>query len=1619
MGSFFSQKNNKLLVISVLMIGLLALVGCSDDDGSPTYNVSGKVIKADGTGVEGIKLNAGNKVAETDAEGKWSFTRVKEGVEITPVAGEAQSATFFEPEAYEVKSNQEDVEFTMTGVTGATYVEGIEYKEDIDETLFIISFDRDIREADARKDLKEAITVEGLDGGFSVNLLANEEAATFLDSLNVTNTDDGDDDTDYLEDKVLIIRINGRVANELKVIIEKDTFVNYDEDGEKGSKLGAIETAKLGLSADNSLETIQEAMEGDGVEEITTVVSDIDNKAKTVYVLLNDDKLPAVELPTVEQVYSSLSPVDAGAEVISISEREDNTSLYRVNENDLVVVRAENGKTTEYKIEIDPMYKDNTVESRVNVDGNKYYTVDNTANVISSGTVTISYNGKFDISKLDYDNDYKDVMFVEKDYDDEFSADKADDIKDLVPGNEYKLVVRSAIGTVRIYDIETAEPSDNTNLISDDIRELAIDNEAKTVVVNTNAAGVAFDTVFAPEDNAILPSEAIVDDATVTITAADGITTADYKVDVVPAITDAVIDDDVANEINLTFSEEVGLSDKSGFTVKVNDTEIAIKSMHNNSEGNGEEYATLVLAEDVKELQTVTISYDGSGDINADADNDPLFAHVNYPVTNNVDAPDFADAIVRDNNPYSLEIEFDMDLDPLVDEDYEDIDASDNFTVMVNGTEVEIKAVTRDDIDTSSSGQDTITLTLVQKILEDDDITVSYTPLEEYEFIRDIAEDQTVGFENQGVANAVNAPDYEMIPVAVTDNRNDMSLIDDTITADQDAVLVELDSNVTIDGDANKVAEQFTVYLNDKAYIPSDIDVSTDGTLIQLTIDTRILEGEKIEVAYTPGNNVYNDQDVLEDGYNNVARSFAAGSGDFSTKGKSVPNRIEVPELETATIFDGAADKLVLDFNANVELYNVIAADPNAFTVNSSQGEINVIDVTAGTDADQIVLTLEEAVDENAKINDITVTYDPQFRSDSPVTTDLIVDSTADDLYNRVLPFIDEVVDNRVKVPTELINAIVIEGDRNQPDTIELTFNDDIEEVSKIVNDAEENIFYVNYSGGVRDSKDPEEITVTNATVSGDKVILTLDDYVAGEDEFTLHYIENVIKDVDGDTVVDFDGIGFASDATSTIDLDNGDNIGLNEVEELYITGGKATNPHTILLDLNKVIAIDQDDPDFDFDASYGDDFADDNFKVYFGSQEVKVTNTQLKATGTLEEQILLTLNKPITVDSGNVTVSYEFVAGADQDHIDSKITDGRHNYLENDNLDSNKINKNVPIESLDFASFESAIVEDNTSNIISLTFTDSVINTPAVDSIDVTVGGSSATISNVRASGNNVSITLDEKVKEDALVQVSGIFEFVANDVELSNEAVVNEVEGAKVASALVADNVSDKVVVTFEEKTNIDDATGNDTSVQRVSGVSDEDLISDFKVAIDGNNTTITAVNISANKLTLTLDRKVEETASVTLDYTNNDHLQDQYGNLAVIDASVAAFAVANEVENDLAIDYDSETTLANDTANDSAVVTVPMNQAIEYQGNSDDINSLDLKVYTVNDGTALPINTIEVVDSGRTLKITLANAVTKEDGNLTAYYISNPDDNLVTIAKDAVETFSVHVQNTLTEE
>jgi hypothetical protein len=260
----------------------------------------------------------------------------------------------------------------------------------------------------------------------------------------------------------------------------------------------------------------------------------------------------------VRELFVELKSEDSEAKIINIADRIEEDLNHVVTEDDLIIVRAEDGTTAQYKIQLAYKYKDATVVSKLDGTGNNRYTVNDSPAEITSGSLGLVWDttvGEFEKNiKLSVDDlltkveDMKVVAVDANIADNTFeSLTTLNTSKNLGKGNDNnvaaKLVVRAVNGSIQVYDVITEEPRKTTKVavaedkteesIDDDVsyKVLKVDNGADIVYLRSDLKGTDYADLLTSLEGAEI-SEIATNDFLVT--AEDGETTARFEVKYAP-----------------------------------------------------------------------------------------------------------------------------------------------------------------------------------------------------------------------------------------------------------------------------------------------------------------------------------------------------------------------------------------------------------------------------------------------------------------------------------------------------------------------------------------------------------------------------------------------------------------------------------------------------------------------------------------------------------------------------------------------------------------------------------------------------------------------------------------------------------------------------------------------------------------------------------------------------------------------------------------------------------------------------------------------------------------------------------------------------------------------------
>ncbi|MGM0502686.1 MAG: hypothetical protein ACQERJ_09155, partial [Bacillota bacterium] len=148
MSAILTSKRGKLLIVLTLIVGMIGLVGCSDDDDnstSKTYNVSGTVVSNDGQPLGGITVAGGSAQTATNTNGEWSLTNIKEGKVIKAV----DTAGYTFTGSHKVTANKSNIQFKAGEDKSGDSLVSIVSTSAADQNTIEVEFSDEIDEVNA------------------------------------------------------------------------------------------------------------------------------------------------------------------------------------------------------------------------------------------------------------------------------------------------------------------------------------------------------------------------------------------------------------------------------------------------------------------------------------------------------------------------------------------------------------------------------------------------------------------------------------------------------------------------------------------------------------------------------------------------------------------------------------------------------------------------------------------------------------------------------------------------------------------------------------------------------------------------------------------------------------------------------------------------------------------------------------------------------------------------------------------------------------------------------------------------------------------------------------------------------------------------------------------------------------------------------------------------------------------------------------------------------------------------------------------------------------------------------------------------------------------------------
>ncbi|MGI4768676.1 MAG: beta strand repeat-containing protein [Janthinobacterium lividum] len=381
--------------------------------------------------------------------------------------------------------------------------------------------------------------------------------------------------------------------------------------------------------------------------------------------------------------------------------------------------------------------------------------------------------------------------------------------------------------------------------------------------------------------------------------------------------------------------------------------------------------------------------------------------------------------------------------------------------------------------------------------------------------------------------------------------------------------------------------------------------------------------------------------------------------------------------------------------------------------------------------------------------------------------------------------------------------------------------------------------------------------TVTNATVSGQTVVLTLATPVVNGQAVSVGYMDpstgndpSAVQDVFGND---------ASSLTATAAVNNTPQAPGPVLQSATVTGS------TLTLAYNEALSTTGPAP-----AS---------FAVMVGGAAANVTAATVSG-----QTVVLTLGTPVA-NGQTVSVSYsDPTTGNDVNAVQDTV--GNDASTTTTAIAATNNTPQAPGPVLQTASV--------TGNTLTLAYNEALSpNGPTTGSFAVTVDGAAANVTNASVSGQTVILTLATPVANGQAVSVGYSDPTTGNDVAAVQDSVGND--ASSTLTPIAAANVTAQAPGPVLQSAAV---TGSTLTLAYNEALSPNGPnVGSFAVTVDGVVANVTAAAVSGQSVVLTLGTPVANGQAVTVGYTdpsaNNDvnAVQDTVGNDAATLAPVAA--------------------------------------------------------------------------------------------------------------------------------
>ena len=541
----------------------------------------------------------------------------------------------------------------------------------------------------------------------------------------------------------------------------------------------------------------------------------------------------------------------------------------------------------------------------------------------------------------------------------------------------------------------------------------------------------------------------------------------------VPSVVDAT-----SNKITLVFTETI----KANANVNTTDFDVSVNGVASANAVTGvtitgsDANVVLTLTDRILSTDTVQVKYTQHTDVTRNL-TDPYdngvktFGYTN--VANTVANLEYSVSSISDASPSNITITF-------TGGNVDNFDNSAGFVVDVsrNGSS-SVKNVS-----SVSKSTNTATLTMVEQLLEDDEVTVSYT--KDSNTITDQYNNVLFSFSNRSVNNNISAPHilsgniYETTPTTLM------------IDFDQDTVCVDPCGN------------DYTVTANGTQITVTNVEIDDDDEGARLTLAHKPLIGDTITIGYTKSG--VSDRQVKDLNANPMKNQSDI----------SITNNItDLADYTSSSVVDATPNKITMVFDETDVSINTPSAD--VFDVSNGTTAVNVTGVAVS--GQNITLTLAENITETHSTN-VRVKYTKVASS-----TNDHVNNITDQYGNEINSFGFQAVTN-TSIDNTFYNSSVIND--NTPNKIDMSFSKTLA-----------NITDANVNGDFAVLADDVANAVTGVSNSGQNITLTLTNNIVEGQTVTVQYTNNASRITDTNTNVLFD----IAQSSVTNNVDNPDYV--------------------------------------------------------------------------------------------------------------------------------------------------------------------------------------------------------------------------------------------------------------------------------------------------------------------------------------------------------------------------------------------------------------------------------------------------------------------------------------------